>query len=137
MNSVADDDMEQKVIEIFKSIDIEVKPNAIEAAHRLPSKSDNKPVIVRFVNRKFCERAFANKKNLQENIYINENLCPQFKKIAWMGRKLKRANEIHSSWTWKGIIHIRFREGEKYIKINHKNELIDMFPDFVFDERSH
>ena len=62
VNSVANADIEQKVIEIFKSIDIEVKPNDIEAAHRLPSKSDNKPVIVRFVNRKFCERASMNKK---------------------------------------------------------------------------
>ena len=125
---------EQKVIEIFKSINIEVKPNDIEAAHRLPSKSDNKPVIVRFVNRKFCERAFMNKKKLKNNIYINENLCPHYKKIAWMGRKLKRSNLIHGSWSWKGIVHIRIKENENYIKIMHKSELEDLFPNFVFAE---
>lgn len=132
--SVADSDIEKEVIDIFKSMDIHVLPNDIEAAHRLPSKTEDKPVIVRFVNRKFCELAFKNKKKLKQ-IYVNDNLCPQYKKIAWMGRKLKRANKISSTWSWKGIVHIRVDEDDNFIKLKHKNELVELFPDFVFEEQ--
>ena len=51
-NSVPDSEIESKVIEIFDSINITVTPNDIEAAHRLPSKSDNKPVIVKETTKK-------------------------------------------------------------------------------------
>ena len=35
-NEVDDNNLEQKVCEIFKSIDVDLNPNEIEACHRLP-----------------------------------------------------------------------------------------------------
>ena len=57
-NKVEDNKLEGKVIEILKGIEVEVGEQDIEACHRLPTKnsSENKKTIVRFVNRKKCEK---------------------------------------------------------------------------------
>ena len=60
-NEVDDNNLEQKVCEIFKSIDVDLNPNEIEACHRLPysAKEDrSKPKwtiikVVRNVNRHY------------------------------------------------------------------------------------
>ena len=68
-NSINDKDLESKVVEIFKEIDVDVRPNEIEACHRLGRVNSNSSLprrtIVRFVNRKTCDRAMSNKKKLQ------------------------------------------------------------------------
>ena len=55
-NDVLDNDLEEKVIEIGKDSDIVITSSDIEGCHRLPlgrnSTSENKLVIVKFVNRK-------------------------------------------------------------------------------------
>jgi len=53
---VADDVLEEKIIEIRRKTDVEISANDIEACHRLPSKKGNKKVIVKFVNRKKTEK---------------------------------------------------------------------------------
>ena len=54
MNEVADEELENKVIEILDEIDVKVTKEDIEACHRLPPTRNNKikKTIVRFVNRK-------------------------------------------------------------------------------------
>jgi len=92
-DTVQDGDLEDKVIQIAKSIDVEVDSKDIEACHRLPnrrnSKGTSKRTIVRFVNRKHCDNLQMKKlsslksaedklkKNaITNNLYINSNLCP-------------------------------------------------------------
>ena len=57
--------LESKVIEILNEIDVDVNPKEIEACHRLQQNRNSKGparTIVRFVNRKHCDRIFAKKK---------------------------------------------------------------------------
>ena len=53
--SVSDNQLEEKVVDILKAIDINITANEIEACHRLGKK--NKNVIVQFINRKHCLKA--------------------------------------------------------------------------------
>ena len=69
-NDVDDNNLENKVIDIFKTINIELTNNDIEACHRLPipknNRNGNKKVIVRFTNRKFCEKALSLRKKFKD-----------------------------------------------------------------------
>ena len=48
-----------------------------------------------------------------------------------MCRQLKRDKMIVSSWTEKGIV-LKIEENAKKIKIRHENDLLGLFPDYVF-----
>ena len=76
--------LEDKVVEIFKSINVETESRDIEACHRL-GKSTPKRTIVRFVNRKFAKSILYSRKRLKNvdkeaiglagaNLYVSENL---------------------------------------------------------------
>ena len=68
-NHVDDASLEEKVIKIFKSIDVEVHEKEIEACHRLPTSNETRPknTIVRFVNRKSCEEILRKRKKFQHS----------------------------------------------------------------------
>ena len=81
--SVSDNQLEEKVVDIFKAIDVNITTNEIEAFHRLGKKKKN--VIVRVISRKHCLKALRNKKKLKSidknavgisnaNLFISENL---------------------------------------------------------------
>ena len=82
-SNISQDDLEDNVIEILKSIDVSVLPEDIEACHRLEygkneSKDNPKRTIVKFVNRKICENSMKNRKQLKntdktELGYDNDN----------------------------------------------------------------
>ena len=70
-SKVGDSNLENKVCDIFKSINVKVMPEEIEACHRLPytkKEDQSKPqhTIVKLVNRKKCESAMKNRKNLKD-----------------------------------------------------------------------
>ena len=58
-NNITDNQLEDKVIEICRESVVEIDQNEIEVCHHLPasrySRSDNKRVIAKFVNRKHSE----------------------------------------------------------------------------------
>ena len=62
-DSVQNNELEDKVLNIFKKIASEVSPRGIEACHRL--KQDNDRVIVKFSLRKDCEQIISVKKDLK------------------------------------------------------------------------
>ena len=53
--SVSDNQIEGKVVDIMKAIDVNITTNEIEACHHLGKK--NKNVIVWVINRKHCLKA--------------------------------------------------------------------------------
>lgn len=148
-DSISDENLESKVIDILAEIDVNVESKDIEACHRI-GKSSPKRSIVRFVNRKVCKSALKNRKKLRSvdanklglprtsKVFINENLSPYFSKIAFNCRKLKRAGKIMKVYSHEGIIHIVRTVQEKPKKIYHINDLSNLFPDFDFeDDKSH
>ena len=144
-DSISDENLESKVIDILAEIDVNVESKDIEACHRI-GKSSPKRSIVRFVNRKVCKSTLKNRKKLRSvdanklglprtsKVFINENLSPYFSKIAFNCRKLKRAGKIMKVYSREGIIHIVRTVQEKPKKIYHINDLSNLFPDFDFED---
>ena len=145
-SSVSDDALEDKVVDIFHSLNINVSKHDIEDCHSL-GKADPKNTIVPFLNRKFCYEALDNKLNLRKVdmtklgfqagaiLYFSENLTHYNQRLAWKCRELKRASKIHSSWSSKGIMKLRHTMNEHPISIMHDSDIADLYPDFVFRER--
>ena len=62
--NVPDNNLESMVISVLPDIDVQVEPRDIEVCHRIGKPtSKTQKTIVRFVNRKNCEKVLANKKN--------------------------------------------------------------------------
>ena len=104
---VTDDNLEATCISVLNEImEVPITPKDVEACHRLPSKRGPKPVIIRMMSRKRTEEIIMNREktknidvtkfNFADNnkIYINDNLSPHFKMIAYYCRLLKRKNLI-------------------------------------------
>ena len=91
------------------NINVNIEEDDIEACHRF-GKPDltfkSKKTIVRFANRKNCNKFFENKKKLAKlnnekhnfrdrtNIVLSESLTPMNESIAFNCRRLKRQEPI-------------------------------------------
>ena len=65
--NVPDSNLESTVLSVLLEIDLQVESRYIEACHRIGKPSSKKQkTIVRFVNRKNCEKVLANKKKVIE-----------------------------------------------------------------------
>ena len=67
-------------------------------------------------------------------MFISENLTRTNKWLACQGRKLKRNNLVNACYTRDGIVTIKISDRSKAIKVYHMNDLLDLFPDFDFDD---
>ena len=137
--NVPDNNLESTVISVF---DVQIEPRDIEAYHRIGKPtSKTQKTIVRFVNRKNCEKVLATEKKLLKlshekhnfhagtNIFVNENLTPMNETIAYNCRKLKRSCLIHACYSRNGIVCIKENETSRPIKLFHLVKLISFFPD--------
>ena len=65
--NVPDSNLESTVLSVLLEIDLQVESRYTEACHRIGKPSSKKQkTIVRFVNRKNCEKVLANKKKVFE-----------------------------------------------------------------------
>ena len=106
--TVVDHNLENKVIDIFRCLKINIDSSDIEDCHRL-GNSTPKNTIVCFVNHKFCKKALEAKFYLRKInnaelhfdtssiLYFSENLTPYNQYLTWKCRELKRANLMHST----------------------------------------
>lgn len=150
-STVKDNDLEKKVVEIAASIDVSITTEDIEACHRLKDRKNSKEkrTIVRFVNRKICDKLHQNKKKIKSDsvkgklneldidnsIFINNNLCPYNKYLWGKCKQLYKDEMIDRFWIFNGHLHIAFEEGENGKKINHFETLREMFPVYNFDKK--
>ena len=142
--SVNDNQLEEKVVDILKAIDVNITTNEIEACHCLGKKKEN--VIVPVINKKHCLKTLRNKKKLMSidknsigipnaNLFIGENLTPASSKLAFNCRKLKRDGEVEKCYTINEIFHIV--RNNKLMKLYHLKDLQELFPEYVFDNSDH
>ena len=147
-NEISDQHLEKKVIDLAGTIGVKIEGKDIETCHRLNTTKNEstKRTIVRFVNRKHCERLHKNKSKLYEKkeklreigikqtIYINNNLCPLYKSL-W--GKSKKLNEflIDRFWVYNGMVHIAINENSKALKIDHLATLKEQFPGYDFESK--
>ena len=142
--------MEESVTEILTGINVNVASNDIEACHRNGKKVTrigSTKTIIRFVNRKHAKHALYNKKKLTQvpkkkykfnpnnnPFFISENLTRMKESLAYQGRKLKRNNLVNACYTGDGIVTIKINERSSAIKIYHMNNLLELFPNFDFED---
>ena len=91
--SVANNDLESKVLEILEEIDAPIDPTLVEDCHPLPSKGLPKKVIIKLNRRRDIHRILSNKNKLKNlklelvhlpvvtKVFINENLFLYYKKL--------------------------------------------------------
>ena len=146
-DSVSDNKLEEKVIQIAQSINVNIQHEEIEACHRLPKgpRERNSKTIVRFVNRKSCELLHTNKKKLKntnlynvgiENpVYINCNLCPHNKFIWGKCKKLHNDQIIDRFWVYNGFVYYACDDMDKGTKVQHLDDLQKVFPGYDFSSK--
>jgi len=87
-----------------------LKPADITTIHPLPSKAQEKPMLVQFAKTEVKRNVLANRKYLKgSNIYINEQLTKTRADIYWQARELKK-KKLHSTWTYNGRIYYKLNE---------------------------
>ena len=139
---ILDDDnkLEEVVVDLFKEAGVDVDANDFHAIHRLK----NKPTIIaKLVNRRNAIKILKQKKTVREfsdakkkkfsakgKIYINESLCPTYKKLYGICNSLFKANKISSFYVINGSINVKLAEGAAgggITSISHLNDLYNLF----------
>ena len=145
-DTVQDNELENKVIEIFDAIGVEANSADFEDCHRVGKSNNNsKKVIARFVNWKIIKNALYKRKQLKiiekssiglqnAKIFLNEHLTPENNKIAYCCQKLKCDGTISKTYISNGtnIKCCNILENGKPQKVHHVNDLCVMFPDINF-----
>ena len=140
--SVEQKDLEKFVLNLLKSINIDIASYDLVAVHRLGQRSPQKTrtVIVRFVNRKSAYLCLYNAKFLNKSlnltykkIFITENLCPTNKKLFNRLYKLKKEKRLHNVWSYQGHVFFKFNDSrdERPLQIKHQEDI-----DFYFERKS-
>jgi len=134
--------LKETVVKLFQHSGIADASTAdIEVIHRLPySKSVPKPVIIK-ARRDFIEKVVAVKKDFinvginhmayTNKLYINDNLCPYYNKLAYNCRQLKKDGQISDTWFSNYTLKIKTLD-EEIKTITHEYDLVKLFPDFQF-----
>ena len=139
------DDLKTTVVKIINALEIPCVDDDIEACHRLSSKLVPKPTIIR-AKRNLIEKIVFNRKKLENvaataelppetRLFVNNNLCPHMKDLAFNCRILKKKEVIADTWSFNGILKIKMNDGE-IIRISHEVDLYNLFSefeDFTFD----
>ena len=137
-DNVKQNDLEDKVLTIFKKVGCDIKSDNIEACHRVGRQNN---VIIKFSKRKDCQQVFSVKKDLSKldmkevdlpegtQIYINQSLCPYYKSLWSKSKKLRSLGKIHSFFISNSAIKLKIHENSEPIAITHSSDFKQHFPD--------
>ena len=125
--------LESHVIMVLKELNIEVYSYDLVGVHRIGKRISNKNrnVIVRFINRKNAYLALETNWKLRESrhynkYYINENMCPENRKIFNKCYRLKKNGDIKDVWFSEGIVNMIISDDEEPVSLLHLSD-IDYF----------
>ena len=146
---VGDDpaDLQAAFLSLCETFNIDMGDDYIETIHRLPSKHQPKPVIVRFFSRESVREVHQKKsrfKNIQTRftdldmagvdastkIYIRPSQCAYYRNLAYNCRLLKRGNLISKvNISNDGRVSIKLLD-DSLVKVGHESILLSHFPQF-------
>ena len=140
-----DGELEVAVINTFEEAEVKVTKRSIHAIHRLRNK---KVVIAKLVNRRDALVLLRNKKKLRElspngkrtmktnKVYVNEYLCPSYKRIIGKCNALLKKKYITLFYTVNGKIKITYEanNGNATSVLNHKEDLLEILGKDIMDE---
>ena len=104
--SISQQELEEKVIEIGKATDVNFDSNDIQACHRLlkkPNQTGPRKVIVRFVNRKFSEALLrSNKQFRNDDVQKRARLKDKKKPVGEDKKEFKKViREVKIPELWR------------------------------------
>lgn len=131
------EDLEQVVISIAKTVGVDLKNDDIEVVHRIPNRRGKTPtVIVELASRKKRNDIFAkrydkvvtNKSVLgagysENRIYISESLSPFYKNLLWQAKTLAREKQYKFCWFRNCKVYVRKVEGSPAKVIANEEDL--------------
>ena len=98
-------------------IGLEVKPDDIQACHRLKKKG---AVIVKcrkqkcsiLINRENLHNKsdVLTQLNFSDSLFISESICHENHQLSYKCRQLKNASKIHSMWFWNNSVNVKLSE---------------------------
>ena len=116
-NSVKDDDLEGKVLEVFDKLGVVIKEENVEACHRIKQGSDR--TIIKLSRRKDCPQIMKVKRDLRNmdlsetglpvgtTLFVNESSCSYYRWLWSSCKKLKMSNKIYGFYTVNGTIKVK------------------------------
>ena len=134
--NIANNELENKTIEILESINVRVNPNDIQACHRL---YDGERTIVKFQNRKSALQALLNRTalkdtdktllgfNAQSKLFINYSLCPHYRMLHGKLKSLHKKGEIFGFWVTNGSVRYRIKDQGQSVTVQHIRDLEVVF----------
>ena len=127
------------MLEILDAIGASFNNEMVEDCHRIPSKDSPQKVMFKLSRQKDSRRVLLNKKKLEQlkpetlnwpagvKIYINEIICPYYKKLWTKCRKLWDAKRVFSFWVSNGSVRVKL-VNENVSIITHDYDLEKLFP---------
>ena len=107
-------DVEKYVLNIINTkldLPTSISDSDIDICHPLPSKTNKKPIIIKFVRRSIRNMVYSHKKNLKTSngpkLSITESLTKKRLKIVEEARKVFGFGNV---WSMKGIVYCSFKE---------------------------
>ena len=132
-NIVDQEALESKVVELFAHAGVQVTKRDFHAIHRLKKSA---VIIAKCVNRRDTTAILRAKKKLRETndaaktklgvtgkIYINESLCPEYRRLFGICNAFYRKKKLASTFTMNGTIKICVSEGGDKHSIGHITDL--------------
>ena len=126
-------ELEKKVVKVFEHAGVAVKERDFHAIHRLKKKSI---VIAKCVNRRDAIAILRAKQSLRDTtdddrkklgvsgkIYVNESLCPEYRRLLGICNGLHKAKKLASFFTINGSIKVTLKEGGEKSIIGHMDDL--------------
>lgn len=140
--SEPEEDVAEIVVNVCKSVGVDVSKNSIDACHRL-RKRENRPtagIAVRFVRRDDVEDLIQGRKTMGDlntqhigfagepkPVYVNRSLTARRRLLFAKAKKVQREKGFKFVWTdMNGNVRMKFKEGDKVIKIYSEKDLQDI-----------
>ena len=135
---------EELVIRVGEILNVEIKPEDIEIAHKLKRKYTN-VVIVKFLSHKVKTKLYKQRTKLKnvkvsdlfpsfanatrdtgQRIFINENLTSYRRELFGKVNKKRKDNLIVSAWTMDGKIYVKTSPDGTPVRIYSEGDLEDL-----------
>ena len=142
----------QRVLDFADNINVNINGDDIDRAHRVGRRTSSggatngdeneqgatsgqsREIIIKFTNSSARLKLLQGRTKLRDNninnIYINEDLTPARKELAYECRKLKRTrhSKVEKTWVYAGYPHIVDKSGNK-VKITCMSDLDEYRPE--------
>ena len=117
------DELEAVVLNVFEVAGAPMEKCDFHAIHR-------DAIAILRDKKKLCELSQEGKKKLKsQKIYVNESLCPAYKRILGKCNALLKKKYVDAFYTINGKVKIKYgcRNGQETTEISHEKDLIEVF----------